>query len=365
MCAGRGVRRGGTWLAAVCVALPVAAGCRTPLRRSTGATPAAAHVARAWPEMGTMFVATAWARIADTAAVLDALRAARDSVRLVDSLMSVFRPASELSRVNAAAGGPAVAVSAQTMRVLLLAREYWRLSGGAFDPTVGPLVAAWGFHGEQGRVPPAAEVDSLRGLVGYGAVELDSIRHTVRLPRPGMQLDLGGIAKGYALDLARAALRGAPVRGGMLDLGGNVLVFGQPPASEGQRWRIGVAHPRRDGRLLGVVELDSGAVATSGDYEHFYVIGGVRYAHLIDPRSGRPARGVMSATVVGPRGERSDGLSAALYLAGLARGLALADSLPGVAAIYVVDCGGDDVRRGDVVLSARAREWFQLDAAVR
>lgn len=311
-------------------------------------------VSRAWPVMGTLLVITAWGRApADTARLLPLVHAARDSVRLVDSLMSIYRPSSELSRVNAAAGGAPVRVSPQLLHVLLRARLYWRLSGGAFDPTIGPLVRAWGFHGERGRIPPARELDSLRALVDFGAVEIDSMAGTVRLPRPGMRLDLGGIAKGYALDLARAALRAPEVRGGMVDLGGNVLVFGRPP--HGERWRLGIRHPRGDGALIGTVELDSGAIATSGDYEHFYIIDGVRYAHLIDPRTGAPARGVIAASAIGPTGEWSDGLSATLYLVGARRGLALADSLPGVAAVYVLDRGGRAIEPGDLRISTRAR----------
>jgi thiamine biosynthesis lipoprotein len=314
-------------------------------------------VSRAWPVMGTLLVITVWGRErADTARLLPLVHAARDSVRLVDSLMSNYRPASELSAINRAAGREAVPVSPQLLHVLHQARTYWHLSGGAFDPTVGPLVEAWGFHGTRGRIPPRHELERLRALVGFGAVEIDDQHATVRLPRTGMQLDLGGIAKGYALDLARAALRSPHITGGMIDLGGNILVFGQPP--RGTKWRIGIRHPRIPGAILGTIAIDSGAVATSGDYEHFYTIGGVRYAHLIDPRTGEPARGVIAATAIAPRGEWSDGLSAALYLAGPSRGLPLADSLPGVGAIYVLDRGDQPITAVDLRCSRRAAQWF-------
>lgn len=312
-------------------------------------------VARAWPVMGTMFVATVWGT--DTSAMLRGVRAARDSVRLVDSLMSVYRPESEISRLNAEAGGEPLRVSAPTLHVLLHVRLLWRLSAGRFDPTVAPLVRAWGFYGDSGRVPPATELDSLRRLVGYDRVEIDSAASTVRLSRPGMRLDLGGIAKGYALDLARAALQDSCIRGGMIDLGGNVLVFGRPP--RGRRWIIGVRHPRNEGRLLGTIAIDSGAVATSGDYEHFFRIAGRRYGHLIDPITGAPRRGVIAATAIGPRGEWSDGLSATLFLTGPGRGRAIVDSLPGVSGIWVLDPGRRKLRKRDVVLSRRSRSTFR------
>ena len=311
-------------------------------------------VARAWPMMGTMFVATVWGT--DTLAMLRGVQAARDSVRLVDSLMSIYRPQSEISQLNARAGVGALRVSAPTLHVLLQARLFWRLSGGLFDPTVGPLVRAWGFYGDSGRVPPTTELDSLRRLVGYDRVEIDSAASTVRLVQPGMRLDLGGIAKGYALDLARAALRDSSIRGGMVDLGGNMLVFGRPP--RGHRWIIGIRHPRTDGSLLGRIAIDSGAVATSGDYEHFFRIAGRRYGHLIDPVTGAPRRGVIAATAIGPRGEWSDGLSATLFLAGASRGRAIVDSLPGASGIWVLDPGRRKLRKHDVVLSRRSRSTF-------
>lgn len=341
----------GATIAALLVAL-IAAGTSRAGAQDSPAADSLRRVARAWPVMGTMLTITVWG--SDSVAMLGAVHDARDSVRLVDSLMSTWRAESEISRVNAAAGGAAVRVSPQTMRVLVQARRWWQLSRGAFDPTVGPLVRAWGFHGTRGRIPPRRELDSLRALVGYGEVALDTTVLTVRLPRAGMQLDLGGIAKGFALDLARAALQGATISGGTVDLGGNVLAFGRPPGDG--RWQVAVVDPRRRDRALGVLAIDSGAVATSGDYERYYVIRGRRYAHIIDPRTGRPARGVLSATAIGPRGEWSDGLSATLFLLGPDRGMALADSLPGVAAIWVRDAGTGVVRARDVVRSARARD---------
>ncbi|HEX4934523.1 MAG TPA: FAD:protein FMN transferase, partial [Gemmatimonadaceae bacterium] len=322
-CRGGELRLAAALAAVLLATMPAAPRAQAPPARMT----------RAWPVMGTMFVATAWGR--DTAVLLRAVHAAHDSVRLVDSLMSNYRPGSDVSRLNAGAGAAAQRVSSQTLHVLLQARRFWRLSGGLFDPTVGPFVRAWGFYGDSGRVPTRAEIDSLRPLVGYGRVELDSAGGTVRLPIPGMSLDLGGIAKGYALDLARAALRDPAISGGMLDLGGNLLVFGRPP--RGSRWIVGIRDARRDGRIIGTVAIDSGAVATSGDYEHYFRIGGVRYGHLIDPTTGFPRRGVLSATAVGPTGEWSDGLSGALFLAGATRGAAIADSLHGTAGIWLVD----------------------------
>lgn len=310
---------------------------------------------RAWPVMGTMFVVTAW--VADTSQLVPALLAARDSVRLVDSLMSTYRSSSDLSRLNAAAGaGEPVPVARQTMRVLQMARLYWRLSGGAFDPTVGPMVRAWGFERTRGRRPSGRELDSLRRLVGFGDVELDSVRSTVRLPRVGMRLDLGGIAKGFALDMARRALRHDAIVAGKLDLGGNLLLFGRPPG--GGPWHVEIVDPLHRDRVAGGFTIDSGAVATSGDYEHYVVIQGRRYGHLIDPRTGAPSAGVLSATAIGPLGEWSDGLSATLFLMGPDAGARLADSLPGVGAIWILNRGQSRLAWRDLVCSARIATRF-------
>lgn len=320
------------------------------------------RVSRAWPLMGTLFRATVWTRDSTSGARL--IRNARDSVVLVDSLMSTYRPSSEISLVNTSAGlKTPVRVSTQTMAVLQKARFYWEVSGGAFDPTVGPIVTAWGFEGSRPRRPSPRALDSLRALVGFGDVELDSAAGTVRLPRTSMRLDLGGIAKGYALDLARKVLADPSIQGGSVDLGGNVLLFGRPPG--GGKWRIAIVDPRRGERPIGELSLDSGAVATSGNYEHYVVIDGKRYGHIMDPRTAMPARGVLSATAVGPLGEWSDGLSATLFLLGPTRGSALIDSIPGLAGIWVLDRGQKSVTGRDIVCSARARKLFQMSGEVK
>lgn len=332
------------------------AAAQPPPRDHAARSARVVRVSRTWPVMGTLFTVTVWTR--DSARAVQALRAAHDSVRLVDSLMSTYRPESEISTVNARAGQVAVRVSPQTFAVLRKARIYWRISEGAFDPTVGPIVHAWGFEGGSGRRPSSNAIDSLRKLVGYGDVELDSAKRTVRLARVGMRLDLGGIAKGFALDLARRALADPSIDAGTVDLGGNVLVFGSPPS--GGKWQISIVNPFRRARTIGEIAIDSGAVATSGNYEHYLVIDGKRYGHIIDPRTAMPAHGVLSATAVGPLGEWSDGLSAALFLLGPGRGSALVDSIPGIAAIWVIDRGRMSVTSHDVICSRRAKTLFRL-----
>lgn len=320
-----------------------AAGCFGGSRTTPHRTAPAKGVRRAWPAMGTMLVITAYG--SDSSDLLRAIAAARDSVRLLDSLMSGFRSTSEISAINRAAGTAAVSVSPQTLTVLRQARLYWTLSGGAFDPTIGPLSRAWRESLDDNRRPTSSSIDSLRALVGYQGVEIDDAGSTVRLQRRGMELDVGGIAKGYALDMARRAFDASTATGGTIDLGGNILFFGRPPA--GRQWPVGVVDPVHRERTIVTLALDSGAIATSGDSEHGTVIAGIRYSHIIDPRSGYPVRaGVASATAVGPSGLWSDGMSATLFLLGPFRGAALVDSIrSGMGAVFV-SFGGQVTRAG-------------------
>lgn len=298
---------------------------------------------RGWPVMGTVLRVSAAAP--DSGAAREALEAARSAVFRVDSLMSTYRDDSDLSRVNAAAGsGRWVRVAPSTARVLEAALSWAAVSGGAFDPTAGPLADAWGFHAGDPVKPPPDRADSAARLVGWRHVDHDSAGRRVRLPGEGMRLDFGAIAKGWALDRAVAAMRDAGAAGGTVDLGGNVSVFGPPPGNR-DRWGLGIRHPRREGRLAGTAAVDSGSVATSGDSEQYFVADGVRWSHVMDPRTGRPARGVVQVTVIADRGIDADALSTALFVLGPEEGRALLESpsvrrrAPRATAAWILDPG--------------------------
>lgn len=322
----------------------------------TGAGAPLVRVDRAWPVMGTMLQATAVA--ADSATAREALAAARAEVFRVDSLMSTYKPGSEVSRVNAAAGtGEWTELSPGTLEVLDAALAWNAATGRAFDPTVGPLVDAWGFHRREGRVPPESTIDSLLAITGCRRVEVERARAPylgrgrARLPVKGMALDFGAIAKGYALDRALAAMRAAGAAGGMADLGGHVSVWGTPPDG-GVGWPIGIRDPRDPEALLGTVTVESGSVATSGDYERFFVHDGVRYSHVLDPRTGWPARGTAQTTVIAPNGTDADALSTALFVLGPEKGREiLARHAPEATAVWVADPGERPVEPGDVVVA--------------
>ena len=314
------------------------------------------EVRRAWPVMGTMLTVTAWST--DSARALQAVKAGRAAISRIDSLMSSYRDASDVTLIARNAGS-AVHVSPETIHVLLLARRYWKMSQGKFDPTIGPLTELWAGALARGTLPARGDLDAATGLVGFSRVIIDSAASTVELPMKGMRIDLGGIAKGYALDQARAAMRDY-AEAGIVDIGGNVLVFGRSPEPNG-KWTVGIVNPRdRDG-IVGTVLIDSGAVATSGDSENFSIVNGRRYSHIIDPFTGLPAQGVVSATAIGPRGEWSDGMSATLFLLGPAAGIRAADSVGSVGAVVITDPGSLSITRKNVFLSWVASRVFNFD----
>jgi thiamine biosynthesis lipoprotein len=266
---------------------------------------AAARIERTRYLMGTL--CTASAEAADSATAEAALAAAFDEIARLERVMSSWRDDSELARFNRAAGTGPVACSADLAAVLDSALALARATGGAFDPTVEPLVAAWDLRGD-GRVPAPAALASARDRVGWSGLAVDGGALTARLARAGMGVDLGGIGKGFALDRAALVLAGRGVRRATLNFGGELLVLGPETVS--------VAHPTR--RLTPLVEIAvaDAAVSTSGQSERGVTVRGVRHGHILDPRTGRPVPTAASITVVCPGATRADALSTALLVMG-------------------------------------------------
>lgn len=247
---------------------------------------------------------------ADMPAARTALDRAMAEIRAVDRLMAVQRPDSDVSRANREAAERAVGIDPRVLDVLRTSIEVSRLTDGAFDVTVLPAVLAWGFEGSS----PARPSGAVPRPAGYRTVQLDAAAGTVRFSDPRTGIDLGGIAKGYALDRARDVLRAAGVRSAWLDLGGEIATIGAPPG--GGRWRVAVRHPRRTDTVLGVVEIGEAAVSTSGDAERFVDDAAGRAGHVFDPHTGRPARGLVTATVVAESATLADALSTAAVVMG-------------------------------------------------
>lgn len=296
-----------------------------------GAGPArAARVDEARPLMGTVVEIAAEAD--DETALRAAVEAAyREMARLSD-MMNHFDPKSVVSAINDAAGVRAVPAPPELMEVLAMARRLSARSGGAFDVTIGSL-RGWRFRPGEARLPSREEIAAQVAKVDYRRLRLDERAATAFLAEPGMRIDLGGIAKLYIVHAGMRVLERAGVARAMVNGGGGDL---EVIAPQGARpWRVGVRDPRAPDRLLGVVELTRGFVASSGDYERYFIKEGKRYHHILDPRTGFPSAGPRGVTLVGTVLETVNGVSIAIMVLGRDAGIRLIDATPGLDGLIV------------------------------
>ena len=259
----------------------------------------------------------------------------------VDSLLSAHRATSEVSRVNRRAPAGPVACGLELRQVLARSLDLARRTGGAVDVSLGALTHLWGFP-DAGQPPEAAAVDSARRHVGHGLVEL--VGDSVAFRDPGLRLDLGAAAKGYCVDRAVAVLVAAGVEAGLVEAGGDIRCWGRKP--NGAPWRFGVQHPREGERLVVVEDLGAAALATSGDYEQFFEFDGRRYHHLLDPSTGYPADGAVSATAWASSAMDADLLATAFFVMGPEAAISWAEAEPGVEALVFYE------RRGQLLHTA-------------
>lgn len=301
-----------------------------------GALPARAiTIKNARAKMGSPFEITVVT--ADEAAAWRAIEAGWSEIDRIEALISSWRETSETSAINRAAGGEPVVVSRELLDLVARAIKVSRLTGGAFDVTFGAVGRLWDLKADPPRLPEPAEIAAALELVDFRAIELDPAASSVRLAKPGMRLGWGAIGKGYAANRTVAMLRAQGAAGGLVNAGGDIVAFGHQ--EDGSPWKIAIAHPLRPQQVFAFLEVEDQAVVTSGDYERYAEIDGVRYAHIIDPRTGWPVRGVRSVTVVCPDGELADALATATFVMGVTDGLTLIDRLNGVEAMVVDDEG--------------------------
>ncbi len=282
--------------------------------------------------MGTAIAVELWADSrADGEAAIDAVM---DEMRRIDRAMSPHKPTSELSRINRDAARGPVPLSAEMARLLERAIEFSRWSDGAFDISYASAGQLYDYRA--GIAPDDATLAAAREAIGWQQLLLDRRAGTLQFGRPGMRIDLGGFAKGHAVDRSVAILRERGIAHAMVSAGGDSHLLGD---RRGRPWMIAVRDPRREGGAVAVLPLQDVAISTSGDYERYFEKGGVRHHHLIDPRTGRSAAGARSVTIVADDGLTTEALSKTVFVLGAERGLALIDSLPGVDAV-VVDAAG-------------------------
>lgn len=283
--------------------------------------------------MGTAVQVTLWS---DTRAGADAaIAAVMAEMHRIDRAMSPHKADSELSRINREAAAGPVVLSREMLGLLARAIGFSQRSGGAFDIT---YASAGHLYDYRERIRPSeAQLAEARGAIGYRHLVLDTTAGTLRFTHPGTRIDLGGFAKGHAVDLSTAILRRHGIAHAVVSAGGDSRVLGD---RRGRPWNIAIRHPRRPGEVVAVLPLEDVAVSTSGDYERYFEQDGERFHHVIDPRTGRSAGSVRSVTILADDGLSAEAWSKSVFVMGVQRGLQLVESLQGVDAV-VVDADGE------------------------
>ena len=263
--------------------------------------------------MGTTVETTA--RCTDVNYCKKALLAEYTEMQRIENLLSCENDSSEISEINRAAGLHHVKVSYETLQMLKRSKSYCKKYNGVFDVTIGPLSDLWGFSENKEIVLPEDKaIKKLTKLVGYKNLDIDEKDTTVFLKKKGMAIDLGGIAKGYAIDRGSAVLKNMGITNFILNAGGDIYVSGTKDKET--LWKVGIKHPRRTNELVAEFNLKDYAVATSGDYERFKIINGIRYHHILDPATGYPGRLSESSTILAPTAEEADATATYVFLLG-------------------------------------------------
>lgn len=275
-----------------------------------------------------------------------AIDEALEEMERMDHIMSNYKSNSELSLINKNAAKSPVPCNKELLDVIEKSHYYSKLSDGAFDITVFPVIGLWGFFREKGYIPSGEEINNLLPAVSYKNIVIKKSddpekSNTIFFKHHQTLLDLGGIGKGYAVDKALEVIKKHGIDNACINLGGNIYVFGTPGGKN--VWKIGVQHPRNKNEILGYLKLRNEATATSGDYERFFEIDGERYSHIIDPRTGIPVRGVIATTIIASTGTDVDALSTIVFVLGPERGLALIKKIPGAEALIIYEENNGDM----------------------
>lgn len=266
-----------------------------------------------------------------------AMRDCSDELKRLEAMLTFFSEDSDIARINRSAGESFVAISADTLKVLSAAKEFSSVSGGAFDITMAPIIRCWNVNSPEHRIPEQAEIADLLKLVDSNDLVVNEANRSAYLKRKGQMIDLGGIAKGYAADRAKAIYLENGIESAFINLGGNVLVIGGKP--DGSPWRVGIQDPRGAmNSFIGVLSLKNKTVVTSGDYQRYFMKGDKRYHHILDPRTGYPSNsGIIGATIVADVSMDADALSTAAFVMGIDAALNMLTKYEGVEAVLVTE----------------------------
>jgi thiamine biosynthesis lipoprotein len=278
--------------------------------------------------MGTRCAVELWSE--DRAAGEAAIEAVFADMRRIDAAMSTYKPDSEVSRVNAGAGKGPVPISAELYALIETAQQYSKLSNGVFDITYASVGYLYDYRAH--IRPDATAIDKALPGIDYRQLQLDPLKRTIAFGKPGMRIDLGGIGKGHAVDRGIEILKRRGITRAMVNSGGDTRVIGD---RFGKPWVIGIRHPDRKDEVVLRIPLVDAAFSTSGDYERYFDEGGVRYDHIIDPKTGRSPAGVRSATVIASTATRTDGLTKSVFIMGVKEGIEFINRLEDADAIVI------------------------------
>lgn len=282
--------------------------------------------------MGTRTAVEVWAPDRMVGEV--AIKAVFDDMKRIDRLMSTYKDTSEISKVNREAARHPVRISAELFSLLETAQQYSELSNGAFDITYASVGYLFDYRNH--KRPGREAIDEALPAVDYRQMKLDPEKRTVSFLKPGMRIDLGGIAKGYAVDRGIEILRRRGYQHAMVNAGGDTRVLGD---RRGKPWMVGIRHPDRENEVVLRIPLEDAAFSTSGDYERSFEEGGVRYHHIINPKTGDSPHEVRSVTLISSTATRTDGLTKTVFILGPEEGMAFVDSLPDVDGIIIAADG--------------------------
>lgn len=274
--------------------------------------------------MGSRFEITMVA--ADSSTAEKYIDTAITEIDRIEQLISDWIPGSQVSAINRMAGIQPVKVDQELLQLTQRALRISEVTEGAFDISFAAMDRIWKFDGNMEQVPDSATIKRAIANIGYRSIQLDTINSTIYLTRKGMKIGFGATGKGYAADKCRQHMKALGVQAGIVNASGDLTTWGSQP--DGTPWRIGVTNPFRRSRPAAILEMYTGAVTTSGDYEKYVEINGKRYSHIINPKTGMPSFGLTSVTVIGPDAETCNGFSTAIMVLGKKRGLQLINKYP-------------------------------------
>lgn len=285
--------------------------------------------------MGSRFDITVVAQ--DSTEGNEYIEIAIDEIKRIERLISSWDENSQTSTINRHAGIKPVKVSEELYNLIGRSVELSKLTDGAFDITYASMDRIWKFDGSMTKIPSEEEIKASVAKVGYENVELDPENFTVFLKLKGMKIGFGAIGKGYAADKAKQLLIAKGVSAGIINASGDMNTWGKQ--SNGDEWKVAITNPMNKTNAYGLFPINEGAVVTSGNYEKFVRFNGVRYSHIIDPRTGYPTSGILSVTVFGPKAELADALATSVFVMGIETGLSRINQLPMIECIIVDDSG--------------------------